>query len=212
MNRIGSATAVALLLLAGCGGGSEAAEGAGAEGGAAAEASVPALSAGTELVFTVEKTVSTQDHASGHEFSLRLAGSASAGNGVELPAGTAARGIVTSARNSVDSNAPAELVIALTSIEVGGSQVPVRNTVVSTGITADAGDSGGRSAAKVGTGAAAGAIVGQILGGDTESTVAGAVVGTVAGAGIAAATRAGHATLPAGSTVTIRLEEGLPLQ
>jgi hypothetical protein len=112
----------------------------------------------------------------------------------------------------MDSDQPAELVIAITGIEVGGEMVPVKNSIVSTGVSADAGDSGSRTAAKVGTGAAAGAIVGQILGGDTRSTVAGAVVGTVAGAGVAAATRAGHATLPVGSTVTVQLDERLAVQ
>jgi hypothetical protein len=160
----------------------------------------------------VDETVSTQDHSTGHEFSLRLANAVASGSGVELPAGTLARGVVTSATTSTDSNEPAELVVALSSIEIGGQMIPIKNTVIAAGVDADAGDSGARSAAKVGTGAAAGAIVGQILGGDTRSTVAGAVVGTVAGAGVAAASRAGHAALPAGSRVTIRLDEGLPVR
>jgi hypothetical protein len=214
MTRIQSTTALALLLLAaGCGGGSEAAEAGGGEGEAAVSAAAsPALVAGTQLVFTVEETVSTQDHTSGDTFTLRLASAVPAGNGVELPIGTRARGVVTSAKSSVDSDTPAQLGIAITSIEVDGVLVPVKSTVVSAGVSADAGDSGSRSAAKVGTGAAAGAIIGQILGGDTESTVAGAVVGTVAGAGVAAATRAGHAVLPQGATVTVRLDERLPVQ
>jgi len=212
MNRFQNATAFALLVLVtGCGGGSEAAESAEGES-AGGGGSVPAISSGTQLVFTVEETVSTQDHASGHAFSLRLASSVAAGGGAELPAGTRARGVVTRATTSTDSNQPAELVVALSSIEIGGQMIPVKSTVIAAGVDAGAGDSGSRTAAKVGTGAAAGAIVGQVLGGDTRSTVAGAVVGTVAGAGIAAATRAGHAALPAGSTVTVRLDEGLPVR
>ena len=74
-------------------------------------------------------------------------------------------------------------------------------------LDADNPDSTGETAAKIGVGAAAGALVGQILGQDTESTLAGAGVGAAVGTAVALATRGGSAKLPAGSVLTVRLDE-----
>lgn len=221
MNRIQWAMALVLLTAtAGCGGGSEAAEAPEGEtstsregeGGSEAPALSSAIPAGTQLIFVVEETISTEENESGHVFPLRLVGGVSAESGAQLPEGTRARGVITSARSSTDSDSPAQLVVALSSIELNGRWVPVNSAVLQAQVSADAGDSSARTAAKVGTGAAAGAIIGQILGQDTRSTVTGAVVGTVAGGAIAAATRTGHAVLPAGSQMTVRLDEPINLR
>jgi hypothetical protein len=62
-------------------------------------------------------------------------------------------------------------------------------------------------ALRMGTiGAAAGALLGQIPGKDTESTLAGAGVGTVMGAVVALTSRAGNAPLPEGSQLRVRCD------
>ena len=63
----------------------------------------------------------------------------------------------------------------------------------------------------MGIGAAAGALVGQVLGKDTEATLKGAAVGAAAGTVVAVASRNGDATLEEGSRITVRTEEPIRL-
>jgi outer membrane lipoprotein SlyB len=60
-------------------------------------------------------------------------------------------------------------------------------------------------------GAAAGAIVGRVIGRNRSTTV-GAVTGAAVGAAVALSARDGHATIPVGALLTIRLTENLVLR
>lgn len=61
-------------------------------------------------------------------------------------------------------------------------------------------------------GAGAGAILGQILGGDTKATVIGAVVGGAAGAVIQSQTTGQDVTIPAGTTLWLRMDRALTVR
>jgi uncharacterized membrane protein len=87
--------------------------------------------------------------------------------------------------------------------------VPIVGTVTGAEIDTSTRDTGAETAAKIAIGAAAGAIIGQIIGKNTESTLAGAGVGAVAGTVVALTTRDGHATMPSGSTIVVRLDQPL---
>ncbi|HET7380482.1 MAG TPA: hypothetical protein VFJ24_10610 [Gaiellales bacterium] len=63
----------------------------------------------------------------------------------------------------------------------------------------------GKSAAQIGAGTVAGALLGRVVGGK-GGTAKGAVVGAAAGTGVAVATPGGHVVLPAGQTVRIHLD------
>jgi hypothetical protein len=217
-----TASTLAALLLAGCGSG-DAAEDPGAEavaGGseaaapaardrAPAPAPVAAIPAGSVLTFEVTEDVSTATHDEGARFSLNLVNQVQGEHGAVLPAGTSARGIVTRSRRSESSDDEALLAIRIASVEAGGAYRDVSGTVESTDLETGTRDSGQRTAAKVATGAAAGAVIGQILGRDTRSTVTGAAVGAAAGLGVALTTRDGHAVLPRGARVVVRLDAPL---
>jgi hypothetical protein len=212
-----SVTAGALALLVGCGGDAESSDdmqGSAAAGGDRPVAATPAppvrgLPSGTVLTFEVTENVSTSSHAAGDGFTLRLVSPAQGQGGLTLESGTEARGVVTDARPSRSNDEEALLAVRIESVRIDGRARALNGTVQSTEVRADSGDSGTRSAAKVATGAAAGAIIGQVLGRDTRSTVQGAAAGAVAGLGIALTTRDGHATLPVGSLVTVRLQDAL---
>ncbi len=210
----------ALFALGGCGGdaesaddleGSEATTPGAAAAGPAQPAAPPArtLPAGTVLTFEVTESVSTSSHAAGDGFGLRLVSTVDGQGGLTLASGSEARGVVTDARRSRGTDEEAVLAIRIESVRIDGRARALNGRVESTDLKTDTGDSGTRTAAKVATGAAAGAIVGQILGGNTRSTVQGAAAGTVAGLGVALTTRDGHATLPEGSRVTVRLQDAL---
>lgn len=168
--------------------------------------------AGTTLTFEVTETVSTQSHDEGDEFELRLVSGVTGENGAELPAGTRATGAVAVAHESTGADDEAALLVSIESIEVNGDDAEVETTVESATTETSTRDSATRTAATIATGAAAGAVIGQILGGDTRSTVGGAAVGAAIGAGVAITTRGGHAVLPEGSQITVRLAEPLPIR
>jgi hypothetical protein len=207
------------LGVAACGGDSDAAEDMDSEGwtdeyGQAWEdeggwdaPDMAVIPAGTHLVFEVQEDVSTATHEPGERFTLRLVEGVEGENGAALPAGTTARGIVTESARSAGAEEEAVLAIQIASVSTGNGYMDLNGQVESADVDAAARDSGQRSAAKVATGAAAGAIIGQVLGRDTRSTVTGAAVGAAAGLGIALTTRDGHAVLPEGARVPVRLDE-----
>jgi predicted extracellular nuclease len=170
---------------------------------------VRAIPAGTVLTFEVSENVSTSFNAPGDGFSLMLVDAVSGPAGAILPAGTAAHGVVTDVHKSTGPDDDALLGIRITTVEAERAQRPIIGTVQSTELKSSTQDSGTRTAAKIATGTAAGAIIGQILGGDTRSTVIGAGAGTVVGVVVALTTRGGDATLPAGSLIVVRLDQDL---
>lgn len=180
----------------------------GATGAAATEATMPA---GTVLVFRVQDDVSTATHRPGDRILLRLVEDVRGEGGAVLASGTEARAVVTESARSTGAETSAVLALQVASIRVNGGYQDLEGRVLSTELEAGARDSGQRSVAKVATGAAAGAAIGQILGRDTRAAVAGAAAGAAAGLGIALTTRDGHAVLPEGSLVTVRLEAPLSL-
>jgi hypothetical protein len=176
-----------------------------------AEPAGAVIPAGETLIFEVAETVSTDGNEEGDTFTLRLVSDVQGTNGARLPEGTEARGVVALAEESTGPEDEAALVVAVETVHVNGDAVPLIGEVESATTETATRDSGARTAAKIATGAAAGAVIGQVLGGDTRSTLQGALAGGVAGVGVAITTRDGHAVLPEGSRVTVRLEEPLPV-
>ena len=168
------------------------------------DASVPA---GTVLVFTVDQSISTNSHKRGDEFTATLQSDVADSEGsAVLPSGALTRWIVT---ESTETDAGSTLAIELDAVRVDGSWVPLAAEVVSADVAIDERESDTETATKIGIGTAAGAIIGRVLGGDAGSTVAGAAVGAVTGTAVALSDKDGSATLPAGSTITVRLTEPL---
>ncbi len=169
-----------------------------------------ALPVGTMMTARLNNVISTRTHAEGDRFTAVVVDALRGGEGqILVPAGTEVRGHVATARASSDSREESVLVLAFDALVLDGRELPFRATVLDANVSGAAGASGARSAGTVATGAAAGAILGQILGRDTRSTVAGAAVGAVAGAGIAMTTRDGHAEVPEGTTLRLQLDEPL---
>jgi hypothetical protein len=162
---------------------------------------------GTSMSFRIDDSISTDRHRAGHRFTATLTSSVVDVEGTEVIAeGTPSEWIVT---ESTTADGRALLAIALESVRVAGTWMHVGATAVEASIDADDPDSRGESVAKVGVGTAAGALIGQILGGDTESTLVGAGAGAVVGAAVALSTGRASATIPAGSTVVVQLDEPL---
>jgi hypothetical protein len=167
----------------------------------------PTIPSGTSMVFTVDETISTEDNEQGDRFTATLRGDVSDVEGTPLISeGASSRWLVT---QSTSEDGEALLAVQLESVRTDVGWVPVTATVTAADVRTDEADTRTESAAKVGVGAAAGALVGQILGGNTGSALQGAGVGAAAGAVVALSTRGGSATLPAGSSITVELTEPL---
>lgn len=165
------------------------------------------IPAGTTMTFYVTDTVSTETHDVGDTFTAELSSNVTdVSGGQVLTEGTPARMAVT---QSTTRDGQSLLAFRLESIQVDGEWVPVTAEVTEADVQADDPSSGAETAAKIGVGTAAGALIGQILGGDTESTLGGAGVGAAIGTVVALTTRGGSATLTPGSSVTVELTEPL---
>ena len=174
-----------------------------------AERTVPA---GTTMTFRVDETIAATTHEPGDEFTATLTSSLTGEDGTEvIAAGAPSRWVVEEATTAEASAQQDQslLAVRLESVQVNGDWMPVTATVTQADVQSQPGDTGTETAAKIGVGAAAGALIGQILGEDTESTLAGAGVGAAVGAVVALTTRGGDVALPEGSMIDVRLEEAL---
>ena len=168
------------------------------------------LAAGRTLALNAEAEVTTESSLVGDEVTATISEDILGSSGeVLLPIGTRLKGKVVESRESTNADELAVLRVEFQSVTVNGVERPIKATVTEMDVEAQARDSNTRTAAKVGVGAAAGAIVGRILGGDRKDAVKGAVVGGAAGTAAAIATKSGHATLKPGARIVLRLDEAL---
>jgi hypothetical protein len=125
------------------------------------------------------------------------------GDRVAIPAGSRALGEVTLVERGGRLKDRARLGVRFTSIVLAdGTRLPIETET----IYREGDAPGGESAAKIGGGAIGGAIIGGILGGAKGAAIGGAVG---AGGGTAAVLAGGRnaATLPAGTPVTVRVQD-----
>ena len=135
--------------------------------------------------------------------SARVTRDVRVGDRVAIPAGARAQGEVTVVERGGRLKDRARLGVRFTSIVLAdGTRLPIETDT----IYREGDAPGGESAAKIGGGAIGGAIIGGILGGARGAAIGGAVG---AGGGSAAVLAGGRnaATLPAGTPVTVRVQD-----
>ena len=167
------------------------------------------LAAGTEINATVATEISSKTHKTGQTVTARTARDVRDASGrVVIPAGSTVNLTITSIRESENkSDNTGTLTLSATSVELNGTTYNIDGRV--TGLATELRDRGTNAGdvAKVGGGAAAGAVVGRVLGGGTKGAVIGGVIGGAVGAQRANETQDRDVILPAGSTVVITLDE-----
>jgi len=132
----------------------------------------------------------------------------SATNGVSIPAGARVGLVVTTSKTSGSQGDAAALEFDVRSLTFGGETYTVAGSVATDAVVIERKGGDGK---KVAVGAAAGAVIGNIIGGGSRAqrTVVGAAAGGLAGAATAAMTGDRLACLPENAALTVRL--GSPL-
>jgi hypothetical protein len=120
-----------------------------------------------------------------------------------IPVGSEVRGVVTSI-----SKDPPVLSAAFSEVLIGDAPHSIKGTATTRLLVRSEMKD---EAAKIGGGAGAGALLGGVIGGDAKSAAIGAAAGAAAGTGVAIATKEKWAVLPAGSELSVLLEDSVRL-
>ncbi len=123
-----------------------------------------------------------------------------------IPAGATVAGEVTDAKSAGRFKGAAELAITIRSVTVGG----VPHTLAASTVSQTSTGKGKRSAAMIGGGGGAGALIGGLAGGGKGAAI-GALLGAGAGTAGAGLTGNREITLPAESAVSFKLTQSLRL-
>ncbi len=162
------------------------------------------LPAGTEISVQLEERLSSKTARREDPVTASVFQPVRADGALVLPAGTRVRGVVVDAEPAQRPSKGGRLEIRFDRLDLGSERVDFRGRVVSIGQGGD----GGKTAGKAGLGAVLGGVLGSILGGGK-----GAVVGVIlGGTGAVVGTKGGEVDLPAGTILTVRLEEPLRLE
>ena len=162
------------------------------------------VSAGTSIDVTSGDKVCSNSLAVGDRITTTTNSVVSATNGVSIPSGSRVTLVVTKSKTSARQGDEAELGFDVRSVTFGGETFDMTGDVSTAAIAMERKGGDGK---KVAIGAAAGAVIGNIVGGGSRAqrTVVGAAAGGAAGAVAAAMTGDRLACLPAGSALTVRV-------
>jgi hypothetical protein len=154
------------------------------------------------LGLQIERTVSSELARVEDKVDARVTRDVRVSDRIAIPAGSTVRGSVTEVERGGRMKGKARLAIRFHTIVLAdGTQLPLKTEPV----VREGQSPGGESAAKVGGAAIGGAILGAILGGGKGAAIGGAV-GAGAGTAAAMTNDRNPATLPAGTTVTVRMQ------
>jgi hypothetical protein len=127
---------------------------------------------------------------------------------VVIPAGSEVALKVTAIKESENkSDTTGTLTLQPTSVTISGQSYPLAARIEGVSTKLEGRKTNAGDIAKVGGGAAAGAILGRVLGGSTKGAVIGGVIGGAVGTQRAVETKDRDVVVPAGTTVTLVLDE-----
>jgi hypothetical protein len=164
------------------------------------ELQVPADSV---LGLQVERTVTSDVARVEDKVTARVTRDVRVGTRVAIPAGAVVSGSVTEVERGGKMKGKARLAVRFHTVTLAdGSQMSIRTDAV----IREGQSPSGETAAKVGGAAIGGAILGAILGGGKGAAI-GAGVGAAGGTAAAMTNDRNPATLPAGTNVTVRVQQ-----
>lgn len=175
---------------------------------APAPAAAPAanLVAGTTLEATAATSITSKTNKPGETFTARIGEAVLAANGrVVIPAGSIVTLSIVALKPAPNKSATdGTITLRAESVSINGVSQPLDADVTFVEHTLKGRGVGTSEAAKVGVGAAAGAILGKVVGGGTGAAVGG-VVGGAAGAAVAVESANRDVVVPVGGKIRLVL-------
>jgi hypothetical protein len=169
------------------------------------------IASGTSFRVTSGAKVCSSTLQVGERITATTTSVISGSNGVSIPAGSRVGLVVTKSKTSGAQNDPAELAFDIRNVTFGGETYTAQGEVTTEAVVMERKGGDGK---KVAVGAAAGAVIGNVIGGGSRAqrTVVGAAAGGLAGAAAAAITGDRFACLPEGSTLNVRLGSAMTVR
>jgi hypothetical protein len=171
------------------------------------------LPTGATLVARLDQTLGTKESKAGDTFTATVASDLRAqDNSVVIPAGAKIHGRVTATDDSDNAGEPALIRLAFDRISFNGQSHPFAAQIVRANPTQTMDNSGTDRGRNVIIGGAVGAALGGLLGdGDLKNIVIGGALGAAAGSIVSLGSEV-NASLPAGSTMTLRTTQSTMLR
>ena len=178
---------------------------------APAPAAPPTLAAGTSITATTDAEIRSRKNKVGDEVTATVASDVKDKNGsTVIPAGSKVILKVTAIKPSDSkSDTTGTLTLDVVGVEVGGTEKPVVATISGVRTKLEGSGTDANDVAKVAGGTAAGAIVGRVLGGSSKGAIIGGIIGGAVGTQRAIETKDRDVVLPAGTSVTLVLDQAL---
>ena len=175
----------------------------------AAPATPASLAAGTSLSAATTAEIRSHKNKVGDTVTAKIAADVKDRSGrVVIPAGSTVALKVTAIKEAENkSDTTGTLTLQPTSVSINGQSYPISASIQRVDTRLEGRGTNAGDIAKVGGGAAAGAILGRVIGGSTKGAVIGGVIGGAVGTQRAVETKDRDIVLPAGTAVTITLDE-----
>jgi hypothetical protein len=176
---------------------------------APATPSAASLAAGTSLTAATTAEIRSHKNKVGDTVMAKIATDVKDNTGrVVIPAGSEVALKVTAIKESENkSDTTGTLTLQPTSVSINGQSYPISARIEHVGSKLEGRKTNAGDIAKVGGGAAAGAILGRVIGGSTKGAVIGGVIGGAVGTQRAVETKDRDVVVPAGTSVTLVLDE-----
>src|SRR5918994_718320 len=172
-------------------------------------ASTAGLAAGTSLTAATTAEIRSHTNKVGDTVSAKIASDIKDKAGrVVIPAGSIVALKVTAIKESENkSDTTGTLTLQPTSVSINGQSYPISASIERVESKLEGRKTNAGDIAKPAAGAAAGAILGRVIGGSSKGAVIGGVIGGAVGTQRAVETKDRDIVVPAGTTVTLVLDE-----
>jgi len=177
----------------------------------APEAAPLALASGTVIPTAVDQEINSKSNKKGEIVTTTVSSDVTDSRGrVIIPAGSKVTMTITEIRESENKgDQTGKLTLTPTEVAIGGRSYPLTASAEALDRHLKDRKTNAGDVAKVGAGAAIGALAGRVIGGNTKGAVIGGVIGGAVGTQRAVETQDRDVVVPAGSRVQLTLQSGL---